>query len=109
MTSIDDQAAAAYAISKGNGFWDDEVTVHFLLSKIALLQSEGSELLEAIRKEKGEEEILHEMADVYIRLVDMFQGMKESGWLPIDASLSVAIAEKMAINANRPRKHGNLA
>lgn len=109
MTNIDDQAAAAYAISKSNGFWDDEVTVHFLLSKIALLQSEGSELLEAIRKEQGEEAVLHEMADVYIRLIDMFQGMKASGWLSCDASLDEAIANKMAINAGRPRKHGNLA
>lgn len=109
MGMIDDQAAVAHAISKNNGFWDDEVNIHFLLSKIALLQSEGSELLEAIRKEQGQERILDECADVFIRLVDLFQGMKQSGWLDQDASLDKAIADKIRVNASRPRKHGNLA
>jgi NTP pyrophosphatase (non-canonical NTP hydrolase) len=109
MGMIDDHAAVSHAISKNNGFWDDEVNVHFLLSKIALLQSEGSELLEGIRKEQGQERILDEMADVYIRLVDLFQGMKQSGWLDQTASLDEAVANKIRVNATRPRKHGNLA
>lgn len=109
MGMIDDQAAVAHAISKNNGFWEGPVDIHFLLSKIALLQSEGSELLEAIRKEQGEQRILDEMADVYIRLVDMFYGMKQSGWVSQNASLDKAIADKIRTNAGRPRKHGNLA
>jgi len=109
MGMIDDHGAVAHAISRNNGFWDEPATVHFLLSKIALLQSEGSELLEAIRKEQGEDKILDEMADVYIRLVDLFVGMKQSGWLDPSASLDSAVADKMRVNATRPPKHGNLA
>lgn len=109
MGYIDNQAEAAHAISKMNGFWDDEVDVHFLLSKLALLHSEVSEILEAIRKDKGEALILDEMADTYIRLIDLFQGAKDSGWLSPNSSLGFAIEQKMAYNANRPRKHGNLA
>ena len=109
MGYIDNQAEAAHAISVTNGFWDEEVDIHFILSKIALGHSEWSELLEAIRKEKGPDAIVEEMADVYIRLVDLFQGMKLSGWLPSDASLGSVIERKMAYNASRPRKHGNLA
>ena len=37
MGMIDDHGAVAHAISRNNGFWDEPATVHFLLSKIALL------------------------------------------------------------------------
>lgn len=109
MGMIDDKAAVAHAISKNNGFWDEEVDVHFLLSKIALLQSEGSELVDAIIKQKGQDQILEEMSDVFIRLIDMYQGMKQSGWLDQSASLDVAISNKMSANTKRPRLHGKLA
>lgn len=109
MSYIDDQAEVAYAISSSNGFWDEKVDVHFLLAKLALLHSEVSETLEAIRKEQGEEAILEEMADIYIRLIDLYAGARNHGWLSCDASLGETIEKKMAINANRPRKHGNLA
>lgn len=109
MGYIDNQAEAAHAISKMNGFWDEDVDVHFLLSKLALLHSEVSETLEAIRKDKGEGYILEELADIYIRLVDFYQGAKMAGWLSAEASLGATIEQKMTYNANRPRKHGNLA
>lgn len=109
MTLIDDHAMTAHAISKANGFWDEEVDVHFLLSKLALLHSEVSEILEAVRKEQGSEKIVEEMADTYIRLIDLFEGAKRAGWLDSDACLGKSIEKKMAHNASRPPKHGNLA
>lgn len=109
MGYIDNQAEAAHAISTGNGFWDEEVTAAFILAKLALIHSEVTETLEAIRKEKGPDAIIEEMADVYIRLIDLYQGMKMSGWLPADSSLGAIVEKKMAFNATRPRKHGNLA
>lgn len=109
MGYIDNQAEAAHAISKGNGFWDGEIDVNFILAKIALGHSEFSELLEAIRKQKGPDAILEEMADVYIRLIDLYKGMSVNGWLPADSSLGAVIERKMAFNATRPKKHGNLA
>ncbi len=109
MGMIDDKAAVAHAISRNNGFWDKEVDVDFLLSKLALLHSEVSETLEAIRKEKGEDAILEELSDIFIRLVDFYQGAKQAGWLSATASFDQAIDDKIRINATRPRKHGNLA
>lgn len=109
MGYIDNQAEAAHAISKANGFWDEEPDIHFILSKIALLHSECSEILEATRKNMGEEAILEECADVYIRLVDLVEGLKDGEFVSKSASFGSVIEKKMSINAKRPRKHGNLA
>lgn len=109
MANIDDMAAAAYAISKNNGFWDGEVDIHFLLSKLALIHSEVSEVLEALRKEKGSEEVVLELSDIFIRLVDFYEGAKQAGWIDTCSSLGNTIDKKMSFNASRPRKHGNLA
>ena len=73
---------------------------------IALLHSEASEALEAYRDEgmpsqkwdSGTHPITEELADVFIRLLDM------SAYHGLD--LPRAIELKMAKNVNRPYKHG---
>lgn len=107
--NIEDQAAVIYAIAKNNGFWDEKVDIHFLLSKLALMHSEISEILEALRKQQGEQAVLDELADVYIRLLDFYMGAKQSGWLSENANLDSAVVQKVKKNAERPHKHGNLA
>lgn len=107
--TINSDAARSHETAVVKGFWEEEVTTSFILSKIALIHSECSELLEAIRKDKGTNEVLFEIADIYIRTVDLYEGLKRSGYLPPEANLSQAVSEKMDINETRPRKHGNLA
>ena len=91
------------------GFYEHEIDVNFVLSKIALLHSECSELLEAVRKDKGQVEIMDEVADTFIRLVDLVEALKEGGFVDQDVLLHDAIENKMQVNGDRPQKHGNLA
>ena len=91
------------------GFYEHEIDVNFVLSKIALLHSECSELLEAVRKDKGQTEIMDEVADTFIRLVDLVEALKEGGFVDQDVLLHDAIENKMQVNSERPQKHGNLA
>lgn len=106
--SLDALADELNSVARSKGFWDDDVNIHFILAKLALVHSEVSEVLEAVRKRKGDEIIVEEMADIIIRLLDLYAGMKREGWI-LPVSLDATIADKNAINQNRPRMHGNLA
>lgn len=79
-----------------------EVGNAFLTQKIALIQSELSEAVEALRKEKcGLEEkdtFEDELADTFIRLADL------CGELDID--IEKQIEWKMNYNSSRDRLHG---
>lgn len=93
-----------YVASKNNGFWDEGEDRN-KGEAIALIHSELSEALEAIRSGNkpsskipefsGLEE---EMADALIRILDFCGGF--------DLDISGAVAEKIKYNASRPRKHG---
>lgn len=106
--TLDDLASTCHAIAVDKGFWDAPKTPDFFLAKLALVASEVSEVLEAYRKEQGSLAIAEEFADIIIRTVDLFAGMQEEGIIDTLESLDGIIEEKMHINANRERKHGNL-
>lgn len=93
--------------ARNKGFWDDEVDVNFVLAKLALVHSEVSETLEAVRKEQGERKIVEEMADIIIRTLDLWKGMQDEGW--IESDIDEVMEEKMRYNTTRPQKHGVLA
>lgn len=65
--------------------------------KLALIHSEVSETLEALRDNDREHEA-EELADVLIRVVDY------AAFRNLD--LDAAVAAKIAVNAERPRLHG---
>ncbi len=58
------------------GFWDGEYSHDKIGNKLALVHSEVTEVLEAIRKSKGSEQVVEEMADVIIRLLDVYAAMR---------------------------------
>jgi NTP pyrophosphatase (non-canonical NTP hydrolase) len=66
--------------------------------------SEVTEVMEAIRKDKGEEEITKEVADILIRTLDLYAGLVEAGYTKL--SLDYALKEKTQFNKTRPEKHG---
>jgi NTP pyrophosphatase (non-canonical NTP hydrolase) len=104
---LDGLAAVLHQTACEKGFWDTTPDIHFILSKIALIHSEGSEILEAVRKEKGEEEIVTEIADLVIRTLDLWAGLYDAGIVTV--SLDDMMAKKMGVNAARPFRHGVLA
>ncbi len=102
--NLNDWVTEAHANSKAHGFYDGGAPN--LGEKIALMHSELSELLEAIRKDPFkacdkcpeitiEEE---EVADLFIRLADY------CGLRAIDLESAVRI--KHEFNKGRPYKHG---
>jgi len=107
MTDVGGIAIEVHKNAVTKGFWDGEPDINFILSKIALVHSEASEILEATRKEMGSEAITTEIADLLIRTLDLYQGMFDNGWIihPIDEILD----KKIDQNLKRPHKHGVLA
>ena len=112
MPTIDLDAVAfethENAIQKG--FWDpnnkDTHTI-FYLKQLAMIHSEVSEVLEAIRKEKGDDKVVEELADIIIRTLDLYWGLVEDGYTGY--SIQGIMEEKTAYNRERDRMHGVLA
>ena len=108
--NLEELAYSIHSNAINKGFWEpntpDNHTV-FYLKQLAMIHSEVSEVLEAIRKEKGENIVVEEMADILIRLLDLWAGMQRDG--AIKTLLTDALMEKVSVNTNRPRMHGVLA
>ncbi len=102
---LDALSAVLHETAVEKGFWDGEVDYNVIGNKLALVHSEVTEVLEAIRKDKGSENIVEEMADVLIRLLDLYAAMMNAGF--IDHSIDDVLNSKMNINKDRPRLHGN--
>ena len=121
---IDDAAVENHMEMEGAGFWEQsdltygillrndpklaaKYIVDLKLSKMALIASEVSEAVEAIRKDTMDDKITDmsgevvELADVVIRILD-YCGK-------YDLPLGEAIKRKRDYNLTRPRMHGKLA
>ena len=77
------------------GFWDHPRNDGEM---IALMHSELSEALEAMRSLKGKDSVIEELADVLIRIFDFCGGR--------NLDLGDALLKKMQYNTTRPYKHG---
>jgi NTP pyrophosphatase (non-canonical NTP hydrolase) len=103
---LDALSAVLHEIAREKGFWDGEYNYDKVGNKLALVHSEVTEVLEAIRKNKGSEAVVEEMADVIIRLLDIYAAMRNEE--AVLHSLDEVLESKMNKNKERPRLHGNL-
>ena len=113
VTDLDDLAHTLHARAKAKGFYEpmenmeEKDYVIFYLKQLAMVHSEVSEVLEAIRKDKGDEEVVIELADCIVRILDFWAFLNETGYTK--KKLSDALNEKIAINETRAHMHGVLA
>lgn len=103
---LDALAAVLHETAVEKGFWDGEYSHDKVGNKLALVHSEVTEVLEAIRKSHGSEKVVEEMADVIIRLLDVYAAMRNEE--AIVHSLDEILQKKIDINKERQRLHGNL-
>jgi NTP pyrophosphatase (non-canonical NTP hydrolase) len=82
------------------------VEFNFFAKQMTMLHSEISELMEALRKNKGKIEVEAESADIFIRLVDLYEGLRDAGYAEL--SLIDAVKHKAGHNLSRDRLHGVL-
>lgn len=86
------------------GFWPEDVDDIFITKQLMMIVSEAVEVMEAIRKDKGQEAVADEMADIIIRTLDLYAGLIEHGYTTV--SLADAISKKTAFNKTRPQRNG---
>jgi len=84
-----------HTIAKEKGWWDIERNDGEL---IALMHSELSEALEAMRNHATKEQVAEELADCCIRIFD-YCGAR-------DVDLEKTLLQKIEYNKTRPYRHG---
>jgi NTP pyrophosphatase (non-canonical NTP hydrolase) len=113
--NLDATAKSLHDTAVEKGFWEpnnEETHIIFYLKQIAMIHSEATEVLEAIRKEQGGYKIVEELADILIRVLDLYQGLREDGMVSQGydiVSLHDVFEQKAKINEVRDRLHGVLA
>ena len=112
--NLDNLAKSVHENATEKGFWDymysnaEPVgdTFIFFAKQIAMIHSEATEVLEALRKQKGANEVVEELADIIIRVVDLYEGLRMAG--EVNESLEEVLERKMLVNTQRPKMHGVL-
>jgi NTP pyrophosphatase (non-canonical NTP hydrolase) len=103
---LDALSAILHETAIEKGFWDGTKDHDKIGNKLALVHSEVTEVLEAIRKNKGSQEIVEEIADILIRTLDLYAAMRNATF--VEHSLDEILFQKMEKNKSRPILHGNL-
>lgn len=112
--NIDKLAKDIHRNAAEKGFWDymysnsEPVgdTFIFYGKQLAMIHSEVTETLEAIRKNKGQDQVVEELADILIRVLDLYEGLRVAG--DVKDSLQDTLLKKIAINTHRDKMHGVL-
>jgi NTP pyrophosphatase (non-canonical NTP hydrolase) len=101
---LDNLAKEIHDTAVKKGFWPEKVDDIFIAKQLMMIVSETVEAMEAIRKDKGKQEVADEMADIIIRTLDLYQGLRDNGY--VDQELQVALNNKTNFNKSRPERHG---
>jgi len=103
---LDVLSAVLHETAREKGFWEGEYSYDKIGNKLALVHSEVTEVLEAIRKNQGSEKVVEEIADVIIRILDVYAAMRNEE--AVLHSLDEILENKINKNKERQRLHGNL-
>jgi NTP pyrophosphatase (non-canonical NTP hydrolase) len=87
------------------GFWRDPSMMDVYAAKLALVHSEVTEVLEALRKSQGPDKVTEEFADIFIRCFDLHNKLAQAGEATPD--LYRTILAKLEKNSGREAMHGN--
>lgn len=102
---LDALSAVLHEIAKDKGFWEGSHDDEKFGTKLALVHSEVTEILEAMRKSQGSEKIVEEIADAIIRLLDVYAALRNEEL--VLHSLDEVLQNKVDKNKERPPLHGN--
>lgn len=102
---FDNLADEIHPVNVEKGFWEEPVMMDKYAAKLALVHSEVTEVLEALRKNQGSDKVTEEFADIFIRCLDLYGTLVEAG--EADPNLYGVMQDKLEVNKNRPAKHGN--
>ena len=105
LDPFDELADEIHPTNVDKGFWVDPVMMDKYVAKLALIHSEVTEVLEALRKSQGTDKVTEEFADILIRTFDLYGKLVKDG--EADPHLFEVMKKKMEANKNRPPKHGN--
>lgn len=94
--SLNELAQLCHAVAVEKGFWEKERNIG---EALMLIVSELAEAMEAHRKQ-DHENFKEEIADSFIRLLDLCGGLK--------LDMEEEINKKYLKNKNRPYKHGKI-
>jgi len=94
--SLNELAQLCHAIAKEKGFWDTERNVG---EALMLIVTEIAEAMEAHRHQ-DDANFKEELADAFIRLLDLCGGM--------GIDIENEIWQKSMVNKKRPYKHGKV-
>lgn len=108
--TLDDMSNTIHEIAVEKGFWDvikdapqEQVDI-FVTKQLMMIVSEAVEVMEAIRKSHGPEAVADEMADIIIRTLDLYAGLREYEY--VNGDLTSALNNKVSFNQSRPERHG---
>lgn len=101
---FDEITKELHEVAVEKGFWPKEVDDIFITKQLMMIVSEAVEVMEAIRKSRGPEEVADEMADILIRTFDLYAGLVEHEYTHV--SLDEAFEKKTGYNKTRPERHG---
>ena len=107
---LDSIADDLHTTAVAKGFWDpiarmaEEDKFVFFAKQLMMIDSEVTETLEALRKNKGQDQVVEELADIIVRVLDLYAGLVEHG--VVQDSLHETFSRKTEFNKTRPRLHG---
>lgn len=98
-------AVRTHQTARDKGFYADPEIMDKVAGKLALVHSEVTEVLEALRKNQGADKVTEEFTDILIRTLSLHEWLVDLGLATDDLDETMAMV--MDRNDARPALHGH--